>query len=190
MNGKRTYCGIDWNHLKAIRLWFTNDNAKAKVSYQSKEVASFGGIIYSSCDASMEFLKKDYHPRIEDNRVNIALVGYYGIYSVTSFKFSRFYVTLDMLDRPAEYNGQGNDWDGYLRTYGNPGDMYRLTRHPFMFLTIEGNYASFRTIGTTREYSTYLGGVNWSWYIYKDIEITNAAGALYADFIYQGDVDI
>ena len=59
-----------------------------------------------------------------------------------------------------------------------------------MYLTIEGNYASFKTIGTTREYSTYLGGVNWSWYIYKDIEITNAAGALYADFIYQGDVNI
>ena len=190
MNGTRVYCGIDWNHLKTIRLWFTNDNVKAKVSYQSKEVASFGGIIYSSCDAFMDFLKKDYHPRIEDNRVNIALVGYYAIDSVTSFNFSRFYVRLDMLDRPAEYNGQGNDWDGYLRTYGKPTDMYRFTRHPFMFLTIEGNYASFRTIGTTREYSTYLGAVNWSWYIYKDIEITNAAGALYADFIYQGDVNI
>lgn len=188
MNGKRTYCGIDWNHLKTIRLWFTNKNVKAKVSYQAKEVASFGGIIYSSCDAFMDFLEKDYHPSIKDNRVNIALIGYYEAY--VSFNISHFNVSLDMIDRPAEYNGQGNDWDGYLRTYGKPGDMYRFTRHPFMFLTIEGNYASFRTIGTTCEYSTYLGGVNWSWYIYKDIEITNAAGALYADFIYQGDVDI
>ena len=185
MNGTRVYCGIDWNHLKTIRLWFTNNNAKAKVSYQAKEVASFGGIIYSSYDASMDFLKKDYYPRIEDNKVSIALVGNYATYGFGSFE-----VRLSIDDCPREYKGQGNGWDEYLQTYGIPIVQYQFTAQPFMYLTIEGNYASFKTIGTTREYSTYLGGVNWSWYIYKDIEITNAAGALYADFIYQGDVNI
>ena len=63
------------------------------------------------------------------------------------------------------------------------------TKHPFMFITIQGNLFTFKTFGQSKEHD-YGGTEDHIWYIYKDLEITNAAGALYADFIYQGDVDI
>lgn len=186
MNGKMTYIGIDWAHLKKVRLWFTSANFKAKVHYQAKEVKSFGGIVYSSADANMDFLYDDYYPRIIDNKIKIALYGSYSTYGWGGME-----VKLNIMDQPPDYNGEPTGtWDGYLQTVGQPLAGYQASVHPFMFLTIDGNYASFRTFGTTKEHSAYLGFVNNSWYIYKDIEITNAAGALYADFIYQGDVDI
>ena len=186
MNGVRTYCGIDWAHLKKIRLWFTNTNLKAKVRYQAKEVISFGGIVYSEADANMDFLNSDYYPKIVDNKIKIALYGFYGTYGWGSLE-----VRLEIMDQPADYNGEvGSSWDGYLQTVGIPLAAYQGSAHPFMFLTIEGNYAKFQTFGTTKEHSQYLGGTNACWYIYKDIEITNPSGELWADFIYQGDVDI
>lgn len=186
MNGKRTYCGIDWAHLKKIRLWFTSANFKAKINYQAKEIKSFGGIVYSSADADMSFLCRDYYPRIVDNKIRLALYGSYWTYGWGGME-----VRLDIMDQPSDYNGEPTGgWDGYLQTVGTPLVEWQGSSHPFMFLTIDGNYASFKTFGTTKEYSTWLGGLSWAWYIYKDIEITNAAGALYADFIYQGDVNI
>lgn len=186
MNGKRTYCGIDWAHLKKIRLWFTNTDFKAKINYQAKEVRSFGGIVYSSADADMSFLYRDYYPRIVDNKIKIALYGSY-----STFGWGGMEVDLNIMDQPPDYSTDNTGgWDGYLQTVGTPLAGWQGSTHPFMFMTIEGNYASFKTFGTTKEYSTWLAGLNWAWYIYKDIEITNAAGALNADFIYQGDVDI
>lgn len=186
MNGKRTYCGIDWAHLKKIRLWFTSANFKAKINYQAKEVKSFGGIVYSSADADMSFLYRDYYPRIVDNKIKIALYGSY-----STFGWGGMEVDLNIMDQPPDYSTDDTgSWDGYLQTVGAPIAGWAGSTHPFMFMTIEGNYASFKTFGTTKEYSTWLAGLNWAWYIYKDIEITNAAGALYADFIYQGDVNI
>ena len=187
MNGKRTYCGIDWAHLKKIRLWFTSADFKAKINYQAKEVKSLGGIVYSSADANMRFLLyRDYYPRIVDNKIKIALYGDY-----FTWGWGGMEVELNIMDQPPDYSiDDSGRWDGYLQTVGTPLAGWQGSTHPFMFMTIEGNYASFKTFGTTKEYSTWLGGLGWAWYIYKDIEITNAAGALYADFIYQGDVDI
>lgn len=187
MNGKRTYCGIDWAHLKKIRLWFTSANFKAKINYQAKETKSFGGIVYSSADANMSFLLyRDYYPRIVDNKIKIALYGDY-----FTWGWGGMVVELNIMDQPPDYSiDDSGRWDGYLQTVGTPLAGWQGSTHPFMFMTIEGNYASFKTFGTTKEYSTWLGGLSWAWYIYKDIEITNAAGALYADFIYQGDVNI
>lgn len=186
MNGKRTYCGIDWAHLKKIRLWFTSANFKAKINYQAKEVKSLGGIVYSSADANMRFLYRDHYPRIVDNKIKIALYGGY-----STWGWGEMEVDLNIMDQPPDYSTDDSGrWDGYLQTVGTPLAGWQGSTHPFMFMTIEGNYASFKTFGTTKEYSTWLGGLGWAWYIYKDIEITNAAGALYADFIYQGDVDI
>lgn len=186
MNGKRTYCGIDWAHLKKIRLWFTSANFKAKINYQAKEVKSFGGIVYSSADANMRFLYRDHYPRIVDNKIKIALYGSY-----STWGWGGMEVDLSIMDQPPDYSTDDSGrWDGYLQTVGTPLAGWQGSTHPFMFMTIEGNYASFKTFGTTKEYSTWLGGLSWAWYIYKDIEITNAAGALYADFIYQGDVNI
>lgn len=186
MNGKRTYCGIDWAHLKKIRLWFSSANFKAKINYQAKEVKSLGGIVYSSADANMRFLYRDHYPRIVDNKIKIALYGSY-----STWGWGGMEVDLSIMDQPPDYSTDDSGrWDEYLQTVGTPLAGWQGSTHPFMFMTIEGNYASFKTFGTTKEYSTWLGGLGWAWYIYKDIEITNAAGALYADFIYQGDVDI
>lgn len=96
-----------------------------------------------------------------------------------------------MQNNPQEYTGdRASGWDECLRMqWGQPfGES--TTQHPFMFITIEGNYFTFKTFGEAKEHNDGNTTTSHYWYIYKDLEVTNASGALYADFIYQGDVDI
>lgn len=185
---KSVYCAIDWNHLVGIRLFFDSSaaKAKAKVGYRAKAVTTLGIPVESTIDAQMTFLDSDYFPLIDGEKAQLAL---YGSYTAKSVGYLQK-VELLIQDRPQEYNGERGDyWDKCLNLIWGNSTGVDHTNHPFMFITIQGNLFTFRTFGQSKEHD-YGTTEDHIWYIYKDLEITNAAGALYADFIYQGDVDI
>lgn len=186
MTPTRVYCPIDWNHLKGIKLFFDSNETKAKVTFWIKSVVSLGIYVKSTIDAKMNLMSNDLYCVIENNKAKIALYGNY----YANGKGYLESVELNLQNNPQEYTGErANGWDECLRMqWGQPfGES--TTQHPFMFITIEGNYFTFKTFGEAKEHNDGDTTSHY-WYIYKDLEITNASGALYADFIYQGDVDI
>lgn len=212
--GRKAFSGtsintkIDWNHLKAVNIFMARaDSLKLTCKYYSKKVSTFGAISYinlnpfdSNANGSrLTIIEKNYlvKKRENKNKIKMSLVGFFGgfehVYNAKDYE-----VNLDFYDATDADISDTDAFQALIPGVDIVSAWVHAGRRKYMDMLIENNRIEFTGYGDSAEQSQYIGisligpipGPNYIWWGYPELEVNNATGALYADFIYQGDVNI